>query len=156
MGRTVALVSTTMLTATAAIALVPSATVQAAPPRVVINELHYHPADDDPAAEFIELLNTTGRPIGLAGWCIDGIDFCFRGGTIGSNGYAVVSGAQYPGKLSNGGEDITLSDANGAVVDFVEYDDKREWPALADGEGDSLQRRDPASPSESPGTYRIT
>ncbi len=126
----------------------------AATPRVVINELQYHPADDNPAAEFVELLNTTGGAIALSGWCVDGVDFCFPLGTvIGADGYAVVTGDRFGGALSNGGEGITLLDEGGTVVDFVEYDDKQEWPGLADGEGPSLQRRDPNADSTAPGNW---
>ncbi len=132
----------------------PASPAAAATPAIVINELHYHPEDDDPAAEFIELFNTTGAAVDLSGWCIDGISYCFPAGTtILANGFIVRSGDQYSGRLSNGGEDITLLDASNAVVDFVEYDDKEEWPGLADGEGPSLQRRDPASDSKSPGNW---
>ncbi len=126
----------------------------AATPRVVINELYYNPVDDNPDGEYLELLNTTGSAIDLRGWCIDGIGYCFPGGsTIAANGYLIVTGDRYEGALSNGGEDIALLDRSGTLVDFVEYDDKEEWPARADGEGDSLQRRDPNSASDTPGNW---
>ncbi len=129
-------------------------TALAATPKVVINELHYHPLDDNPAGEYLELLNTTGSNIDLTGWCFDGIDYCFSGGsTIAGGGYAIITGDRYEGALSNGGEDITLLDRSGATVDFLEYDDKEEWPARADGEGDSLQRRDPSAASDTPGNW---
>lgn len=118
-------------------------------PTVVINELQYNPADDYPSSEFIELFNTTGRAINLSGWCIDGINYCFpAGSSIAANGYVVRTGNQFGGSLSNGGEDITLFDSSNNVIDFVEYDDKEEWPGLADGEGPSLQRRDPLAESD--------
>ena len=128
--------------------------VDAAAPPVVVNELHYNPADDDPDAEFIELLNTTGSVVDLTGWCIDGIGYCFpAGSSIPANGFVVRFGGDYGGALSNGGEEIALLDPNSAVVDALEYDDHGEWPAFADGEGQSLQRRDPAAPSDHPGNW---
>ena len=128
--------------------------VEAATPSVVINELHFNPEDDNPASEFIELFNTTGAAIDLSGWCIDGISYCFGPGTgIAANGYLVRTGPQYSGALSNGGEEIVLSNAVGTVIDALEYDDKQEWPAYADGEGQSLQRRDPAATSDHPGNW---
>lgn len=128
--------------------------VAAAPPPVVVNELHFNPADDNPDAEFIELLNTTGSAIDLSGWCVDGIGYCFPGGSsIPANGLLTRFGDTYGGALSNGGEEIVLLDGNGAVVDMLEYDDHGAWPALADGEGHSLQRRDPAAPSGHPGNW---
>jgi spore coat protein CotH len=128
--------------------------VEAATPSVVINELHFNPEDDNPVSEFFELFNTTGSAIDLNGWCVDGISYCFGpGAVIPANGYIVRNGLQYSGKLSNGGEQIVLSDAGGSVVDALEYDDKEQWPAYADGEGPSLQRRDPASASDHPGNW---
>ena len=60
----------------------PPSAVASSAPIVAINELNYHPADDDPASEFIELVNTTGRAIDIGGWCIDGVgDYCFAPGT---------------------------------------------------------------------------
>jgi spore coat protein CotH len=149
MRVTIASVCTIAVAAPLAVAAVPTGTALAAPPIVVINEIHYHPADDDPAAEFIELHNTTSNTVGLSGWCVDGIDYCFpAGSSVGPNGFVVRTGDLFGGRLSNGGEDITLSDATGTVVDFVEYDDKEEWPGMADGEGPSLQRRDPRAESD--------
>lgn len=125
-----------------------------AAPSVVINELHYNPLDDNPANEFLELLNLTGVAVDLNGWCVGGIGYCFPAGSaIGPHGMLVLSGAQYSGALSNSGERIRLTDAGGATVDQVEYQDHGEWPAFADGEGDSLQRRDPASSGNHPGNW---
>ena len=155
MRRILSNVLTLTLVGTVSVVTGVATPASAATPSVVINELNYHPEDDNPASEFIELLNTTGSTIDLGGWCIDGVgDFCFAAGTtIAANGFIVRNGTQYDGALSNGGEDITLLDASGAVVDFVEYDDKDEWPSLADGEGRSLQRRDPDADSTSPGNW---
>ena len=50
---------------------------------------------------------------------------------------------EYKGRLSNGGEHITLSFGNGLpILDFT-YDD--EWFATTDGDGFSLTVVDPAS-----------
>lgn len=75
---------------------------------VVINELHYHPADvpegADEVVEFLELKNITGSPVPLHdaslgfGWIVDGItgiggagDFEFpEGAEIAANGFALV------------------------------------------------------------------
>ncbi|MGA1556602.1 MAG: CotH kinase family protein, partial [Ilumatobacteraceae bacterium] len=104
--------------------------------------------------EFSERLNTTGAPIDIAGWCIDGISYCFpRPSVIPASGFAVRTGAEYDGALSNGGEELALIDAAGRTVDALEYDDKGTWPAMADGEGPSIQRRDPAADSSSPGNW---
>ncbi|MDW3213798.1 MAG: CotH kinase family protein [Ilumatobacteraceae bacterium] len=154
MRRRIHITLTALLATSGAIVATPVAPAQAATPRVVINELYYNPLDDNPASEYLELFNASGSNVDLSGWCIDGIDFCFPGGgSIAANGYLIVTGDRYEGALSNGGEDITLLDSSGTTVDFVEYDDKEEWPASADGEGDSLQRRDPNAESNTPGNW---
>ena len=131
-----------------------SAPASAAAPSVVINELNYNPADDNPLGEWVELLNTTSADIDISGWCFDGITYCHPGGTvISAGGFVLVNATQFSGGLSNSGEEIALADAAGVVVDAVEYDDHDEWPALADGDGHSLQRRDPASDSTDPGNW---
>lgn len=155
MRRRIHLTLAAAIATTGSIVAEPHSVVHAAAaPAVVINELHYNPLDDNPAGEFLELANTTGSAVSVGGWCVDGIDFCFRGGTtIPAAGYLVLSGDRYPGALSNGGEDIALLDRSGVIVDLVEYDDNGTWPARADGEGDSLQRRDPAAAGDSPGNW---
>jgi hypothetical protein len=67
--------------------------------------------------------------------------------------YSVAPAVQvlgpYPGNLQDGGERLKLerpdtADTNGVpylVVDEVRYNDKLPWPAGADGDGPSLQRR---------------
>ena len=45
----------------------------------------------------------------------------------------------YQGSLSNGGELLRLVDPDGATILSFNYDDSRQWPQLADGEGGSLQ-----------------
>ena len=128
--------------------------VDAAPGDVVVNELHYHPEDDDPDGEFVELYNRGASPVDLSGWCIDGVDHCFAPGTtLGGRSFLVTTSASWGGRLSNGGEDISLIDADGGVVDVLEYDDKEQWPANADGEGASLQRLDVSSPADDPGNW---
>jgi hypothetical protein len=49
------------------IAVAAPAAVTAATPSIVVDELQYNPADDNPNHEFIELHNTTGSNINLGG-----------------------------------------------------------------------------------------
>ncbi|QDT02979.1 CotH protein [Rubripirellula lacrimiformis] len=126
---------------------------------VVINELHYNPADDD--AEFIELFNDSSESVDLSGWSIDGIDLTIDFGTVLlPNQYVVFTdnylqfqdqyggntfvAGQYSGGLSGGGETITLLDSVGNVIDLVTYDDAAPWPTEPDGDGMSLSLVDPA------------
>ena len=54
-----------------------------------------------------------------------------------------VLDASFEFNLSAKGEMISLYDASGRLVDFVEYDDGKGWPSSADGEGFSLELIDP-------------
>jgi hypothetical protein len=136
---------------------------------VVIHEIHYNP----PAGghlEFIELRNTSAAPVSIAGWSFtEGIAYLFpEGASIPGNGYAVVcqnraalGGAfsipveslhgDFEGSLDNGGEAVRLTDARGATVDELRYDDVPPWSAAADGSGASLERicdtYDPSHPA---------
>ncbi len=139
---------------TTSIAVAPDVAAAATPGSVVINEILYHPEDDRPDGEFIELFNRSGGRVDLSGWCIDGVKYCFGAGTsIAASGFLVTTSASWDGAASNGGEDIALLDASGAVVDFVEYDDKNQWPANTDGNGASLQRLDISSDADDPGNW---
>lgn len=142
--------------------------VAASPGDVVINELMYHPSSGNEDDEYLELHNTTGAPIDLENWCFsEGITLvtaysdpaCFPAGTtIAAGGYIIVSPnpsmttvtygqtatASYAGtRLSNGGETITLIDNTDQVIDTVNYDDAPPWPTAADGDGPSLELKDP-------------
>jgi hypothetical protein len=46
---------------------------------------------------------------------------------------------QYNGSLSNSGELIRLVDPVGQVIQEFTYDDSGDWPASADGQGNSLE-----------------
>ena len=69
------------------------------------------------------------------------------GDGLHTNGAIVVEWTS--GGLSNGGEDIEIVDAAGAVVDFVDYEDGSndygDWGTAHDGGGGSLELLDPAS-----------
>jgi hypothetical protein len=133
-----------------------STPASAEPGGVVISELHYHPASEDEGDEFIELANTADTAVDLSGWSFSaGIEGVLSG-VIPAGGYAVFApdpttfaavygfppDGAFGGRLSNGGEEITLLDAGGAVVDSVIYDDANPWSPAPDGSGPSLELRD--------------
>ena len=149
-------------------------TQAAAASNLVISEVHYHPApptaaeitagfanDDD--FEFVELLNTGGSAIDLVNCRFDdGIDFTFPlNSTIApgqrlvlaknpaafaeryGGGFNLVGG--YPTtSLSNDGEHLRLLDWNGVLVSEFTFNDV--WYRPTDGDGYSLELRDPATP----------
>jgi len=121
---------------------------------VVITEIHYNPADGNPAAEFIELQNLTSQALTLSGWCINGASICLTSqDVIEPLGSFVVSGLTGDLSLSNSGQALRLVDGDGFVHDFVRYTDNDPWPALADGFGHSLQRRSTLLKGNSPANW---
>ncbi|MCB9544517.1 MAG: lamin tail domain-containing protein [Myxococcales bacterium] len=140
---------------------------------VVINEIMYHPppeAGPEEAAEWLELHNPTEFQVDLEGWrLVDGVRFTFPAGAVlPAGGYLVVArdaaafaeahpGVAVVGDLSGGlgnsGERLALHDACGELVDEVRYVDGGRWPAAADGEGASLELRDPRADNAVPGAW---
>lgn len=127
---------------------------------VIINEMMYNPGSGNQADEFLELYNTTASPVNLDGWCFtQGISICFSSSdVIAAHGYLVISPdpAQYgitydlttdnvySGNLSNGGETLTLKDESNTTIDSVTYEDSSPWPTSPDGNGPSLELKNPS------------
>ena len=109
---------------------------------VVINEVLYNPAGNETEGEFVELYNALNRSVNLTGWTLsdqdgDGVDFTFPAFVLPSHGFVVLhtgkgtdytaEGVQhfYLGKsssfLSNTGDDLLLSDADGKGVDYIAW-----------------------------------
>jgi len=129
---------------------------------VVINEIMYHPRAGDP--EWIELYNQMGTHVDLSGWSLTGaVEYTFPDGTILPAGlYLVVASSveadpenlpvpvlgPFDGKLSNGGEEIRLTNNSGRVMSRVRYGDRDDWPVAPDGSGVTLAKIDPTDESE--------
>ncbi|MEM7386967.1 MAG: lamin tail domain-containing protein, partial [Verrucomicrobiota bacterium] len=137
---------------------------------VVINEIHYHPAERGQPLEFIELLNAGPTEVDLSGWQFDrGIEWTFPQGTaLGTNGrlllaqdpvalskaYKVQALGPWKGRLSNDGETLTLRDARGDKRDEVTYRAGFPWPAAADGGGASMELIHPNTDNDLAGAWR--
>ncbi|MBN1130431.1 MAG: lamin tail domain-containing protein [Chitinispirillaceae bacterium] len=122
-------------------------------------EINYHPlgldSTDADEYEFIELKNTADSSVSLADvGFTNGIDYTFPDDTRMEPGAFIVLASDsagfirrygfapfgvYAGKLSNGGEKVTLKDLT-ADKSFlsIEYDDNAPWPEAADGNGWTL------------------
>ena len=109
--------------------------------------------------EYLVLTNTGDQPADLAGIRFtNGVSFDFdtlanktlaAGDTVilvrnraafearYGVGHPVVG--EYRGKLDDGGERVTLTDAAGQELMSVRYNDKEPWPLEADGQGSSLK-----------------
>ena len=123
----------------------------------VINEVHYHPANDS-QTEWIELANTMSFDMDLGGWSLTGaVEYDFPPNTtIAAGRYLVVAAdpskvrlrsafekalGPFEGRLSNQGERIELRNVSGRLMSWVDYNDREPWPVAADGSGASLAKQ---------------
>lgn len=133
---------------------------------LVISEIMYHPADPNPDAEYIELMNISDTvTLDLSGVRFTaGIDFTFPPGSslapgartllvldqpafeaVHGTGLPVAGTFQNGSRLNNGSDRIKLEDANNSTIREFTYDDQVPWPVGADGNGYSLTLIDPVS-----------
>jgi hypothetical protein len=144
---------------------------------LVISEIHYQPSDaQGELAEYLELLNISDQTISLGGVAFtQGIGFSFgESDKLGAGQRAVLvadpaafmaafgSGipiaGTFTGRLSNGGERLTLSSADGTIIQTLHYRDLPPWPVEANGAGYSLVLVSPATAPdhELPGNWRAS
>jgi len=148
--------------------IIVGAVIAASPGDIVVNEIMYNGPESGTDNEWAELYNTTGADITLdSSWTItDGEgSFSFEGTVISADGYLTVKFAEndvepFPFTpdvdasemgilLGNSGDQVILLES-GTVIDSVDYSD--DWPGGYpghDGSGPSLERIDPAGPSNS-------
>lgn len=146
---------------------------------VVINEVHYDAAPNEPASTFLELFNRSSTtPFDLSGFVLQGVGYTFPTGTIlapraflllvrNQPGFEAVYGrnvpvfAQFTGSLDNDGERLALIKPGGPeapdlVVSDLRYWDRLPWPTNAAGLGPSLQLIDPDHGSWHVGNWAAT
>ena len=115
-------------------------------------------ADDSDDFEFVELQNTGGGTLGLAGLRFtNGVSFDFTYGDVLSltqgeyvvivsdidaftnrYGSSMQIAGEYSGSLNNSGEQLSLSDGVSTQILDFSYNDARGWPLATDGAGHSL------------------
>ena len=138
-------------------------------PPLVINEIHYNPADaqgSDGDYEFIEIVNTGAAAVNLEGFTLEGVAFTFpAGASIEPNEIIVIAAnaASYndsydtyqwtSGNLDDAGETLTLRDAFAQVADEVTYDDAAPWPTTPNGDGPTLSLGTPALDNSLPASW---
>ncbi len=120
---------------------------------IVISEIMYNIPGAGNEFDYIELTNIGDDAVNLEGYNFSaGVEFTFPAMMIQPGEYMVIveddsafnatfgtnAISWTDGGLNDGGEDITLLDANGELVDMVIYNDAAGWPEIADGEGPSL------------------
>jgi hypothetical protein len=137
--------------------------------KVVINEISYHPPNDEDSLEFIELHNSADAPADLRGWKFTkGIKYEFTAKTdLPGKGFLVLArdaaafkkhyglepAGVFSSSLKNSGENLELSDAQGQRVDKVNFKDDAPWPLSADGETATLERISPEADGNDPANW---
>lgn len=143
--------------------------LMSAPP-LTLSEIHFHPSDhrgtrsfDPDQSEFLEFKNTSGGPLDLTGFRLEGdVSFTFNStnGTriLAPNARVVLASdnstfrsrygtlsehlGKYSGQLSDGGGRLRLVDPQGNPVFDFELND--QWVPPADGDGHSMVLRSEA------------
>src|SRR4051812_27206841 len=140
---------------------------------VVFNEIMYHPATNEANLEWVELYNQMAVDMDISGWSLDsGIQYTFPEGTVINGGACLVvaisptaltaaTGATnvmgpFLGRLSNGGEKLTLKNNNGRVVDSITYGVDGDWPVAPDGSGVSLAKAEPDTASDVAANWKMS
>lgn len=126
---------------------------------LVINEIHYNPFDsivpgttdtiNGRKFEFIELKNITSVSIDLSGVFFSrGIEYEFdddveilagdfivlaEDKSSFEDRYGFQAFDKYDGQIDNGGESIWINNADGILLDAVNFDDNSPWDSQADG-----------------------
>ncbi len=141
-----------------------------ASPALVINEIMYNsPGADE---EWIELYNNTASSIDLENWKVLD-DNASHSAIVIPAGYSIDAGGyftiqisdngnfpftpDYDGSghfsLGNGGDAVRLWNADGYLVDIVNYDDNDPWPTEPDGDGPTLSLIDPDDDNSLAGSW---
>ncbi len=136
---------------------------------IKITEIMYNPPESgSDTLEFVEFYNNGAAAVNLLGWAMTkGADFVFPDHLLGVGEYVIVCESaaaflntfglevyEWSGSLSNGGEEIELSDNAGTVRAYVDFDDN--WYPVTDGEGPSLTFCDPALDNTLPDNWSVS
>ena len=119
---------------------------------LIINEIHYNPAEGE-SFEFIELVNAGTESLNLLDYKISGsVTHNFGSYVLQSSEYLVLakSSSNYSsignnviewedGNLPNNYGVVEILDAEGNLIDRVDYENKYWWPSKPDGSGPSLE-----------------
>ena len=140
---------------------------------VVFNEVMYHPKSDAATEEWLELHNQMSVDVDLSNWELTGgVRFRFASGTIlPAGGYLVIAASPtelekvagvttalgpWQGRLNNSGDQVTLRNHNGRLMDQLSYGDDTPWPAGADGSGATLAKTRRLTPSGPASNWRAS
>jgi hypothetical protein len=124
---------------------------QQTPGKVFINEILANEVGSDVSTEFVELVNSGDAAVDVSGWKLSDavqVRHVFPAGTkVAGHAALVVTGATASTgllSLTNSGDTVTLTDAQGTTVDRVAY-----ASALAAKDGVSMNRKPDGDPAGS-------
>ena len=96
----------------------------------------------------------SGASIDLNGWCIEGITWCWTTAVlVESDATFLLMDPNGLSGLSQSSDRLRVVDPNGVVHDVIRFEDQQPWPAMADGHGETLHRRDIAQSGLEPGNW---
>jgi hypothetical protein len=135
---------------------------------VIINEVMYHPADDQDGLQYVELFNTGGEEQNISGWSFThGPKFIFPEKTIipprkflllcrDLSAFKKFYGSDIPAignftnHLGHHSSKIELIDKSKTIIESFKFSDHSPWPAGPDGYSSSLERICPDLPATDP------
>jgi hypothetical protein len=130
------------------------------PGSLVINEINYNSSDDHESGDWIEVYNPGEMDLDISGWTFkdedDDHSYAFPDETILlSEHYLIISDdpstffdhfsndisviGPFDFGLGGGGDEVRIYDAEGVLIDSVNYDDDAPWPPEPDGSGPTLE-----------------
>lgn len=133
---------------------------------IIINEINYNSEPNADTEDWIEIYNRSASTVNISGWILkdsnDDNEFIIPSNTsLATGAYLVIYrdeidfNAVHPNinnkigafdfNFSNGGELIRLFNASSTLIDQVQYDDEGDWPTEPDGNGPTLELKDPES-----------
>ena len=133
-------------------------------PNLVINEINYNSSDDFDTGDWVELYNQSNSNLDVSNWVMkdDNDDHIFEfplGTVMSAEGFLILTRDQtnflafhpdvshvigdFDFGLSSGGDAVRLFDADGNLVDIVNYLPEAPWPVLPNGEGFTLELLSP-------------
>lgn len=133
--------------------------------QVVINEINYNSDASSDTEDWIEIYNNSSSNVNISEWKIkdsnDDNEFIFAASTVlNARAYLVIVRdlddfkVVFPNvtnvvdsidfNFSNAGELVRLYNSSDVLIDQVEYDDESPWPTEPDGDGPTLELKDPS------------
>jgi len=128
--------------------------------KIVINEINYSSSPEKDTKDWVELYNAGNTSVNLKNWVVSEagpeLGFVFNDDLIMTPGtYLVICRemeafrllipdvkntiGNLPFGLGSNGNDINLYDADGVLIDFVNYTPNQPWPTDANGTGSTIE-----------------